>query len=94
MLGRYITVRSNDPEADFWLVRKGAPGTVGTPTRSFSPEHIGVTAGPALLPDYLFYWLVALHESGYFQALAKGTLPLQHITHEDVKSAPLPGRAR
>ena len=33
----------NNPDAEFWLIRKGGETTVGRPTREFSPEHIGVT---------------------------------------------------
>jgi hypothetical protein len=77
----------NQPESDFWLIRKGSDKAVGRPVREFSPEHIGVlvTRTDVLLPDYLFYVFMDLHARGYWTPLARGTLRLKNIRTEDVR---------
>lgn len=30
------------PDADFWVVRRGSLKSVGEPTYTFNPEHIGI----------------------------------------------------
>ncbi len=81
-------VKTNFPDADFWIVRKGSELTVGKPTRTYSPEHFGVKVEQTkiILPDYLYYALMHLHNVGYFSRLARGTLSLKHITRCDVEN--------
>jgi hypothetical protein len=85
------TVKTNFPDADFWLIRKGSDSTVGQPTKTYHPERIGIRVDQTqiVLPDYLFYVLTALHQVGYFRRRAKGTLSLQHITVNDVEQIKL-----
>ncbi len=80
-------IKTNFPEADFWLIRKGSEDTVGTPTREYHPERIGILVERTelVLPDYLFYVLQYLQTYDYFKRLAKGTLRLKHITISDVE---------
>ncbi len=81
-------VKTNYPEADFWIIRKGSEFTVGTPTRTYSPEYFGVKVERTdiVIPDYLYYALTHLSNVGYFQRLARGTLSLKHITKSDVEN--------
>jgi hypothetical protein len=44
-LSGLATIGTNQPESDFWLVRKGSDKEVGRPVREFSPEHIGILVG-------------------------------------------------
>ncbi|MBT26678.1 MAG: hypothetical protein CML60_09830 [Rhodobacteraceae bacterium] len=85
------TVKTNFPEADFWLIRKGSFREVGRPTREYHPERIGIKVDQPqiVLSDYLFYVLTALHGIGYFERRAKGTLSLKHITVNDVEQIKL-----
>jgi len=48
-------VRTDFVGADFWLTRRGGIESVGEPSRTFSPYHIGVRveATGLILPDYL-----------------------------------------
>jgi hypothetical protein len=80
------SVKTNFSDADFWIQRKGSRETVGTPTKSFSPEHIGIKVENTdiLDPQYLFYMFMHLQSSGKFQNLSKGSLSLQHITTYDI----------
>ncbi len=80
-------IRTNFADADFWLVRRGSVATVGQPTKTFSPYHIGIKVKQTdlLLPDYLYYVFVHLHQSGQWQPFAKGSLNLVHICITDVK---------
>jgi restriction endonuclease S subunit len=81
----------NNPEADFWITRKGSETTVGSPTREFSPEHIGVTVTrpDLVLPDYLFYVFQYFAQLGIFAQLSSGTTNLKNIKIDDVKNIPL-----
>lgn len=80
------TVKTNFPDADFWLQRNGSESTVGTPTKTFSPDNIGikVTATDVLDPTYLYYMMMHIHNTGYWKARATGTLRLVHIKASDV----------
>ncbi len=86
ILGDICNFKVNYPEADFWLVRKGSENMVGKPTKTFSPEHIGVkvTDTQRLLPDFLYYYMQYLNQAGFFKQLAKGTTNLKHIVSSDL----------
>lgn len=87
----FAEIKTNFPEADFWLIRKGAAKKLGEVTREFYKEHIGVkvTRTDILLPDYLYYVMMYVHQQGVWKVLAKGTLKLVHITTKDVKELDL-----
>jgi hypothetical protein len=84
-------VKTNFPDADFWLQRNGSESTVGTPTKTFSPDNIGikVTATDVLDPKYLYYTMMHIHNTGYWKARATGTLRLVHIKASDVANMPV-----
>lgn len=81
------TIRTNYPEANFWIVRRGSESRVGEPTRVFNKEHIGIKVERTdlLLPDYLYYAFVAIHNTGYWKTLATGTLNLVNIRVSDIR---------
>ena len=84
------TIKTNYPEADFWITRKGSENVIGKPTKEFSPENIGVkVTSEDLLPDYLFYAILHLQMKGYFRQLAHGTLNLKNIKVSDVENIPM-----
>lgn len=85
------TVKTNFPEADFWLIRKGSESEVGKPTRTFHPERLGIRVDQPkiVIPDYLFYIFMHLQQVGYFRRRARGTLNLKHITVKDVEEIKL-----
>jgi hypothetical protein len=84
-------VKTNFPDADLWLVRKGSEDTVGYPVRDFNPENIGikVIATDILLPDYLYYVMLNLYNHGVFKYNSVGTLNLKNIRVEDIKNIKL-----
>jgi len=84
-----FAVKTNFPDADLWIVRKGTPEKIGSVTETFSPAHIGVQvlATDLVLPDYLYYVLKNIHARGFYRERMTGTLRLQHITTDDVKDA-------
>lgn len=90
-LGDLATIKTNFPDADFWVIRKGDEKTVGKPTTEFNPEHIGikVTATDVLDPSYLRYVFEYLVQRGYFRDAARGTLRLKNIQVSDVARIPL-----
>lgn len=80
-------VSTNFPEADFWIVRRGSLKSVGEPTYTFNPEHIGikVVRTDLLLPRFLYYCLMHIYTSGKWKPLATGTLELVNIRVSDIK---------
>lgn len=86
-------IKTNFLDADFWLIRKGTPHKVGAVTKDYSSEYIGVKvkekAQDLLLPEFLYYAMVNIHNKGYYKPLLKGMTSLVHITIKDVKSIKL-----
>lgn len=87
-LSDVATIKTNFPDADYWLVRRGSLKTCGEPTRTFNPEHIGIkiVRTDILLPDYLYYCLIHLHQSKVWEVRATGSLNLVNIRVSDVKN--------
>jgi hypothetical protein len=81
-------VGTNFEDAHFWLIRKGTPDAIGTPTKEFKDEHIGigVVRTDIINPDYLYYALMNLQMQGYWREHARGMLKLVSIRTEDVKN--------
>ena len=75
------TVKTNFPDADFWIQRKGSDKTIGTPIKNFSPENIGikVTATDVLDARYLYYLMMHLHNTGHWKQHAHGALKLVNL---------------
>ena len=93
-LESYTEIRTNFESADFWLQRKGNDGTIGRPTRDFNKENIGikVTQTDKILPDFLYYMMEYIFNSGYWRQFATGTLDLENLRLEDVKNLELEQR--
>lgn len=93
-LSALATIRTNFPDAHFWLVRRGSAGRCGEPVRVFNPEHIGIRVERTdlLLPDFLFYSLKHVHSTGHWKREATGTLSLVNISVSAVRSIELSPR--
>ncbi|WP_434598560.1 hypothetical protein M1D58_27315 (plasmid) [Pseudomonas sp. R4-76] len=93
-LSDVATIQTNFPEAHFWLVRRGSADRCGEPVREYNPEHIGIRVDRTdiLLPDYLFYALMHIHQGGNWKRLATGTLSLVNIRVSDVRRIELSPR--
>ncbi|RAH26338.1 hypothetical protein [Pantoea agglomerans] len=93
-LSDVATIRTNFPDADFWLIRRGSLKTVGLPSYDFNSESIGikVTRTDLVLSRYLYYCFLNLHTSGIWEPLATGTLSLVNIKVHDVKAIVLKPR--
>ncbi|OBU86071.1 hypothetical protein [Chromobacterium subtsugae] len=91
-LSQLATIRTNFPEAHFWIIRRGSADRCGKPIREFNPEHIGIRieATDMLLPDYLYYVMMHIHHAGYWQGIATGSLSLVNIKVSDVRNIQLP----
>lgn len=77
--------------AHFYIWRRGSRSKVGMPTKIYNPEHFyTVVIHSGFLPDFVYYAVKAVHGSGYFAEIARGSTELVHITREDVKNARLP----
>ena len=92
-IGDICEIRTNFPDADFWLQRKGDKTTVGKPTKEYYEENIGIKVKDDFKdrvdPGYLYYYFVFLHQKGVFQPISHGTLKLQNIRLSDIKSIPV-----
>jgi hypothetical protein len=65
---RAFTARTNDPNADFWITRRGSMETVGRPHKEFAPESIGITVNKEHLdPTYAYYMMQHLHGQGHWK---------------------------
>jgi hypothetical protein len=86
-LGDLCEFKTNYPEADFWLIRKGDEKTVGKPVKEFHPERIGVKViqTDILDPNYLYYVFMSLQQGGKFIPFAHGSLKLKHISIGNIK---------
>lgn len=90
-LSDVATIRTNFPDADFWIARKGSVDSVGKPSKEFNPDNIGikVTNTEVLLPQYLYYVFEHFWRSGVWRGVATGALKLVSIRTEDVKKISL-----
>lgn len=93
-LAAVATIRTDFPEAHFWIVRRGSEERCGEPVRMFNPEHIGIRVERTdlLLPDYLFYCLKHIHAAGRWKQAVHGTLSLVNIRVSDVRNIELSPR--
>ena len=84
-----FVVKTDYPEADFWLQKRGSEQNVGKPLRKFSeiqgPYNIGIKVPEGMNKEYVYAQLAALFRKGYWQRHSYGTLTLQHIRVDDVK---------
>lgn len=93
-LSDVATIKTNFPEADFWIIRRGSLNTVGKPSYDFNLESIGikVTRTDIVLPRFLYYCFLNIHSQGRWEVLAKGSLKLVNIRVSDVSSIKLTPR--
>jgi hypothetical protein len=84
----------NQPESDFWLIRRGSEKEVGRPVDEYDPERIGVrvTRTDLLLPRYRYYVFADLHARGYWIPRAHGPTRRVNIKVSDVKRLELSSR--
>lgn len=81
-----FTARTNHPDADFWIARRGSSTTVGKPHREFNPESIGITVNRDHLdPGYAYYLMEHLHQKGHWAERATGTTNLVNINNNHIK---------
>lgn len=93
-LSDVAAIKTNFPEADFWIVRRGSLKSVGKPESVFNSEHIGIKVErrDILLPAYLKLCFEHLHSQKVWEPLATGSLELVNIHVSDVKSIVLKPR--
>lgn len=79
-------VKIGNENADFWVVRRGDIKQVGKPTFKFNPEHYGIKVIKTnlIVPKWLYYVFMHLHNAKYFEPLATGTLNLVNIKIEHI----------
>tara|TARA_R100000742_G_C4262982_1_gene80827 strand:+ start:115 stop:1113 length:999 start_codon:yes stop_codon:yes gene_type:complete len=81
-----FTAKTNHPDADFWIARRGSSKTVGKPHKEFHPESIGITVNREHLdPGYAYYLMEHLHQKGHWAERATGTTNLVNIGNKHIK---------
>lgn len=89
-LGAHTEIRTNFPEADFWITRRGSADKLGSVSDTFNPESFGVrNRNHQIDPTYLRYALEHVHNQGWYKGRGHGTTNLQNIRLEDVRSIPI-----
>jgi hypothetical protein len=93
LIGDVAEIKTDFPEADFWLQRKGSEKTIGKPIREYYSENIGIKVKKEYLdkvfPDYLYYAFTYLYQKGVFQPMAVGSLSLKNLRVSDVRAIPI-----
>jgi len=80
-----IEIRTNFPDADFWIQRKGSENRVGKPSMEYNPDHFGIkVVSDNVLPRYLYYVLIHVHQKGFYSQRARGALGLKHLLKKDI----------
>ena len=78
-------IRSNFPEADFWLINKGSAKTLGKPVEKFESYLTGIQC-PALIDSrYGYYICLMLYSNGTWEQRSHGSIALQHLRISDIK---------
>lgn len=92
-LGNICDLKTNFPEADFWIQRRGDKSSVGKPLKEYYEENIGIRVKDEYRdkvdPTYLYYYFMFLHQKGVFGPISHGSLKLQNIRLSDIKSIPV-----
>ncbi|MEG5063138.1 hypothetical protein QUB33_05890 [Microcoleus sp. B3-A4] len=78
-------VKTNYPDADFWLINKGSKEKLGEPVKEFQPYLTGIKCPALILPAYGFYMCLYLHQKGIWQAHSHGVINLKHLRIKYIK---------
>jgi hypothetical protein len=93
VIGDIAEIKTDFPEANFWLQRKGSENTIGKPLKEYYSENIGIKVKKEyidkVLPEYLYYAFTFLYQKGVFQPLAVGSLSLKNLRISDVRAIPI-----
>jgi len=79
-------IKTNFPEADFWLINKGNKSKLGEPVKEFETYLTGIKCPDYIFPNYGYYLCLYLFQQGIWQQYALGTTNLNHLRIKDIKS--------
>lgn len=90
-LGDVAEIKTNFPDADFWLIRVHNEQYVGKPVMEFASNRIGIKVINTDLidPKYLKYFFEHIWRKGIFKEIAIGTTNKVNIKTSDIKSIPI-----
>lgn len=84
------TIKTNFPDADFWIQPGGTKEDIGRPTKKFNPEYIGIkldykawlamahTNGLWIDSKYLYSLFMMLHSEKKWESVTTGSLSWSH----------------
>lgn len=93
-LGDLVKLGIGMRDADFWIVRRSSADLVGKPKKEFDPEAIGVKVidTDVLDPQYLYYTIMHVANTGHFKKVARGSTRLVSIRISDIADISLSRR--
>jgi len=83
-----VEIKTDFPEADFWLIRVNSVNIVGKPVNEFKNTRIGIRVirTDILNSKYLYYAMMFLWQKGYWKERHYGMQNRVNIRIEDVKN--------
>lgn len=92
-LGNHVEIKTNFPDADFWIVRRHDRHVVGSVETTYNPEHFGIKVKESskglIDPTYLKYMMTYIHSRGYYTSLPSGSTKLVNIKKKHIEDIPL-----
>lgn len=79
-------IKTNFPEADFWLINKGNKDKLGEPVKECETYLTGIKCPNYIIPNYGYYCALYLFQIGIWKQYALGTTNLNHLRIRDIKS--------
>lgn len=78
-------IRSNFPEADFWLINKGSTKNLGKPVKKFESYLTGIQCPALIDSEYGYYLCAYLHSLDTWSKYSRGSINLQHLRIRDIR---------
>ena len=81
-------IKTDFPDADFWLKRVNSQDIVGEPVKEYKNTRIGIKVirNDILNSQYLYYAMMHLWQKGYWKSKSYGMQNRVNIRIEDVKN--------
>jgi len=80
-------INNNFPEADFWLINKGAIAQIGKPVKEYRSCLTGIKCNEELiLPSFGFYACLHLYQTGIWRGYGRSCINLVSLRIKDIRN--------